>query len=365
MSGAVNEGIFPSAQLLVVSNNEILHHTAYGNATLDTIYDIASLTKAISTTMLSMILVAEDKIRLDDSVSRHFTKYGRTEDILVRHLLNHSTGLPKWVPYYQTIPTDNIGKLEGRSQIIDSICSEPLLTKPGYQSVYSDLDFIILGEVIESVANQSLDKLFDDKIAGPLGLKNTFYVPLNSSTAASFDSAQDKQQHPSTPLRTSSSTIFAPTEDCPWRKKVMQGEVHDQNCYAMGGIAGHSGLFSNTTDINIFLKELVACYEGIGNFIAPEVIQRFFPFKDRLTECNSTWLLGWDRPSYTSSQAGNYFSPKSIGHLGYTGCSMWVDLDKDFWIVLLTNRNHPTITNEKIKQFRPIIYNQVYEELIA
>lgn len=339
---AVADGVFPSAQLVVSKNGAPIFHEAFGNATLETIFDIASLTKPISTTTLAMQLVAEDKLRLDDTV-RHESK----KKFTVRHLLSHSSGLPAWQPYYQTVPAGDIGKKSGKEEILNFIFHEPLVYDPGYQSIYSDLGFILLGDVIERASKKTLDRLFAEKIAVPLGLTNTFYNPLNPK------------------LKTQDSrTLFAPTEDCPWRRKVVQGEVHDQNCYAMGGVAGHAGLFSNTTDINKFIMEFVAAYNGGDAFLPQEIIERFLPFRHKLTECNSTWLLGWDTPAHTNSAAGTHFSKKSVGHLGYTGCSMWIDLEKDFWIVLLTNRIHPTSTNEKIRPFRPMLYNLIYEELI-
>src|SRR3989338_881548 len=338
MNDAVVTGIFPSAQLLVAKKGAVLINEAYGNAVLDTIFDVASLTKPISTTTLAIQLVAEDKIRLDDPVTI----------TTLRPLLSHSSGLPAWRPYYQIVPQEDIGTSRRKQQVINAAGEEPLVYKTGNESVYSDIGFILLGEIIEKVSGKTLDKLFTERIAKPLGLENTFFVPLK----------------PSHHLAVAPSRHFAPTEDCPWRKKVMQGWVHDQNCYAMGGVAGHAGLFSTTSDIHKFILAFVESYKSDKGFLPSDVVERFLPFRHPLTECNTTWLLGWDRPSHTNSQAGSHFSKKSIGHLGYTGCSMWIDLEKDFWIVLLTNRIHPTITNEKIRSFLPMIYNMIYEELV-
>lgn len=349
MNEAVDNGIFPSGELLVAKNGKVILNEAFGNAELETIFDIASLTKPISTTTLAMQCVAKNIIKLDDPVS-HFIKEfkgNEKEKVQIRHLLSHSSGLPAWEPYYQIVPKDMIGTVDGKKFIINEICSEPLAYPTGYESVYSDLGFILLGEIIERVSKKTLDKLFAENIAKPLGLKNTFFIPF------------DLRTHAPTHLRTN----FAPTEHCPWRKKVLKGEVHDQNCYAMGGVAGHAGLFSNTTDINKFITEFVACYKGSGKFLPQEIIERFLPFHYKLTECNTTWLLGWDTPSHANSQAGSCFSKKSIGHLGFTGCSMWIDLEKDIWIVLLTNRIHPTTTNERIRQFRPTLHNIIWEKI--
>ncbi|MBI2341844.1 MAG: serine hydrolase, partial [Deltaproteobacteria bacterium] len=233
---------------------------------------------------------------------------------------------------------------------IEAICSEPPAYPVGYQSIYSDLGFILLGEMIEHITRETLDSLFAKQIAKPLGLQNTFYIRLSKEGKRPTDIKPEN---------------FAPTEHCPWRNRVLQGEVHDQNCSAMGGVAGHAGLFSTTADIHKFILTITNCLNEKDPFISSDTVERFLPFHYKLTECNSTWLLGWDRPDHINSQAGSHFSQKSIGHLGYTGCSMWMDLEKDFWIILLTNRIHPTITNEKIKSFRPMIYNMIYEEMIA
>jgi CubicO group peptidase (beta-lactamase class C family) len=157
---------------------------------------------------------------------------------------------------------------------------------------------------------------------------------------------------------------FAPTEDCPWREKVLHGEVHDPHSFAMGGVAGHAGLFSTVQDLNKFVTELVKCYRGESDFIPQETVKQFLCFDEKLTYKKSSWLLGWDTPSSKNSSSGKYFSSESIGHLGYTGCSVWIDLKKDFWVILLTNRLHPSDTNQKIKLFRPHIHDIIFESLI-
>jgi CubicO group peptidase (beta-lactamase class C family) len=346
--------------LLIAKGGKVLLNNAYGNAGVETIFDAASLTKPICTTTLVMQLAVEDKIRLDDPVCHHLKEFEH-KGVTIRHLLNHSSGLPAWQAYYQTVPNADIGRPAGKKEILESIFHEPLEYVTASRSVYSDLGFIMLGEIIERVLKKPLDRLFAERVAKPLGLTNTFFISLHDRT---IERSHDR-------------TSFAPTEDCPWRKKVMRGEVHDQNCYAMGGVAGHAGLFSTTTDINKFITALVASYKGesppsergpspsAAPFLPQEIVQRFLPFHYKLTEVNTTWLLGWDTPAHTNSQAGQYYSKRSIGHLGYTGCSMWLDLEQDYWIVLLTNRIHPTTTNEKIRSFRPTIYNMIYEEMLS
>ena len=145
--------------------------------------------------------------------------------------------------------------------------------------------------------------------------------------------------------------MIAPTENCPWRKKVLCGEVHDDNAYAMGGVCGHAGLFSSARDVHTFLLRMNRCLEGKDDFLPQAVLQEFLT-KDSSVP-NSTYALGWDTPSPVNSSSGTLFSPRSVGHLGFTGCSMWWDMEKNCHVILLTNRVHPSRKNEKIRDFRP------------
>jgi CubicO group peptidase (beta-lactamase class C family) len=155
--------------------------------------------------------------------------------------------------------------------------------------------------------------------------------------------------------------MIAPTERCEWRKKILCGEVHDDNAYAMGGVAGHSGLFSSAADVNLLLSSLRDAYLGKNSFL-PEAIVREAFTRDK-TVAQSTRTLGWDTPSPTGSAAGTRFSKNTIGHLGFTGTSVWLDLDKAVHVVLLSNRVHPSRNNDKIKDFRPVIHDLVMEAI--
>jgi CubicO group peptidase (beta-lactamase class C family) len=162
--------------------------------------------------------------------------------------------------------------------------------------------------------------------------------------------------------RDSETRRFAPTEDCPWRERVIHGEVHDQNAYALGGVAGHAGLFSTCGDIHSIVSELIKCYEGKSDWLENEVVREFIP-EGKEKPFGNQFVLGWNRPSRENSASGHFFSPNSIGHLGYTGCSLWIDLTNKFWMILLTNRIHPSTTNQMIASFRPQIHDLAYNEL--
>jgi CubicO group peptidase (beta-lactamase class C family) len=156
--------------------------------------------------------------------------------------------------------------------------------------------------------------------------------------------------------------MIAPTENCPWRKKILCGEVHDDNAYAMGGVAGHAGLFSSARDIHHFLTHLRRCLRGGDPFLPAPLVQQFLNRDGNVTE--STYALGWDTPVPKSSSSGSLFSPHSIGHLGFTGTSIWWDLENDRHVILLTNRIHPSRDNDKIREFRPYIHDLIMKALV-
>lgn len=325
MKQAVERGVFPSAALAVGLEGKMVHQGYYGKARKGMCFDIASLTKPICTATLAQILIQEKKLNLSDTLAQwcQGAKQPVHKKITVGHLLTHTSGLPAWKPYYRELPLEAIGKPEAKEHILRSILEEPIFSQPGKIYEYSDLDYILLGEILEKAGGKPLDKLFYEKIAKPFGLKNTFFVREGRPTHG-IDIPRRR---------------FAPAEDCPWRGKVIQGEVHDHHAFAMGGVAGHAGLFATSSDIHrfvtAFLDSKIADYSG------------------------------WDTPSFTTSSAGRYFSPNSIGHLGYTGCSLWIDLDKNFWVIVLTNRIHPSSANQKIKGFRPRLHNWVWKELMG
>ncbi|MBU1964673.1 MAG: serine hydrolase [Proteobacteria bacterium] len=155
-----------------------------------------------------------------------------------------------------------------------------------------------------------------------------------------------------------SADQFAPTEFCPWRKRVIQGEVHDENAYSVGGYSGHAGLFSRACDLFTLTEMLIGHYYGKrDDFLKPETVRTFFS-RQKLVK-DSTWALGWDTPSPCNSSAGDSFSRESVGHLGFTGTSVWIDLHRKILVIFLTNRVHPTRTNRKIREFRPALHNLI------
>lgn len=362
---AVAEGVFPGAVVLVSKDANIVYERAFGYRSLlphktpmelGTIFDLASLTKPMATTVAIMLLVNEKKLRLDDQITRVIPMYGVFGKNLTtfRQLLNHSSGLPAWKAFYEEIiKSERAGRINfvasraAKYYVFEQIHREKPLAAPGSQCLYSDLGFMILGEAIEVLTGNSLDRFCQDKIFKPLGLRATGFVDLTQLRTHRLQPVED---------------MIAPTENCPWRKKILCGEVHDDNAYAMGGVAGHAGLFSSARDMHAFLVRMNGCFEGKDTFLPQQIIREFF--KRDESSLNANFALGWDTPSSERSASGSMFSKNSVGHLGYTGCSLWWDLEKNCHIVLLTNRVHPTRKNDKIRDFRPFIHDQIMKVLL-
>jgi serine-type D-Ala-D-Ala carboxypeptidase len=359
---AVQQGVFPGAVLLVGRGEEVIYERAFGSRSLvpdqspmqlSTIFDVASLTKPLATTIAMMLLVSDKTLRLDDQVTRFVPTFGvcAKSPTTIRHLLSHSSGLPAWKPYYEEVITvENSGRANfissraAKSYVLEQIHREKPLSQPGTQVLYSDLGFMVLGEIIENITGSNLDAFCHDRIYEPLGLRSTIFVELTQLATAQTEALEN---------------IFAPTEICPWRKRVLCGQVHDDNAFAVGGIAGHAGLFSSAQDIHAIVARLDQCLRGSHSFLPQSVVQEFFT-RDRSVS-DSTRALGWDTPTPKKSASGIHFSQKSVGHLGFTGTSLWWDLEKGCHVILLSNRVHPTRRNEKIKQFRPGIHDLIMQ----
>jgi serine-type D-Ala-D-Ala carboxypeptidase len=250
--------------------------------------------------------------------------------ITPRMLLLHDSGLPEHREYFKEV--------KGRDALLARVFAEPLLCEPGTKIVYSDLGFILLGEIIERLTGESLDVFVKREIFEPLGMDRSMFNPPRK-------------------LRED----IAPTEkDAAFRKRQVWGEVHDENAWVMGGVAGHAGLFSTAGDIAAFAQMMLnGGIYGHERVLARATIQEFTA---RHTIGNSTRTLGWDVPTEDSS-SGHYFSPASFGHLGFTGTSLWVDPERKLFVILLTNRVNPTRANEKIRQVRPALHDAVFEGL--
>jgi len=357
---AVAQGVFPGAVVLVSKDGEIVFEQAFGSRSLipektplkaSTIFDLASLTKPLATTIAIMILVREKKIRLDDQITRFIPMFGvfGKSTATFRQMLNHSSGLPAWKPFHEEIvKMEKAGRINfvaswaAKNFVYEQIHREKPVSAPGAQCLYSDLGFMILGESVEVLSGATIERFCQDRIFKPLGLRSTAFVDLTQLRTRRLQPVED---------------MIAPTENCPWRKKILCGEVHDDNAYAMGGVAGHAGLFSSARDVHALLACLNRCLHGKDDFLPKALLEEFLAKDEKVS--NSTCALGWDTPSPDKSASGTHFSPRSVGHLGFTGTSIWWDIEKNCHIILLSNRVHPTRKNEKIKDFRPHVHDLI------
>ena len=269
-----------------------------------------------------------------------------------RHLLAHCSGLPAWRAFYKEIQkieergerVNFLGSHGAKEFVYQEICREKPLSAAGEKVAYSDLGFMLLGAAVEVISGKTLDRFCNDRIFKPLELESTAFIDLTMVRARRIVPLTD---------------MIAPTEQCPWRGRVLCGAVHDDNAYAMGGVAGHAGLFGCVTDIDRVLCRLRKCWEGTDEYLPVAVMREFWRIDDNVAE--STWALGWDTPAPSGSMAGSRFSKQTVGHLGFTGTSVWLDLERRRHVVLLSNRVHPRRDNDKIRDFRPKIHDLINE----
>ena len=346
---AVASDAFPGGVLALGLNDDLIVHP-FGKLTrdskaaavdADTIYDVASMTKVMVTTTCAMILEQQKRLDLDAPVSRYLPEWleaanldpnpGWRAQVTVRMLLLHDAGLPAHRDFYK--------QAKGHDAVVALVAAEPLVREPGKEVEYTDLGMILLGEIIERLTGEGLDEFAQGHIFGPLGMTNSFYNPAAKLRAK-----------------------IAPTEnDTEFRKRLLVGEVHDENAWALGGVSGNAGLFSTAGDVATFAQMML----NGGIYAHHRVVSRATveKFTARQAIANSARTLGWDVPTPPTSSAGKYFSADSFGHTGFTGTSLWIDPDRDLFVILLTNRVNPTRANEQIRQVRPALHDAIMESL--
>jgi CubicO group peptidase (beta-lactamase class C family) len=353
INNAVSAHDFPSAVLVIGNSKEVIYQNAYGRLTYDedaqaasfnTIYDLASVTKVIATTSAIMKLYDEGKIDLNASVASYIPQFAVNGkgDITVTNLLLHNSGLTAWTPFYQLYSTPE----EVRNAIYT--CSKEYQT--GTQTIYSDYNAVLLGDIVEKITGQKLDKYCKENIFNPLGMTDTDFL-----------------------IHTSQDFRIAPTEyDTYWRNQLLIGYVHDETAAMLEGIAGNAGLFSTGPELFKFMQMMMnkGRYIDARRVPAKNVFQVMFKeetvdlFTTKVTGLgySNSRALGWDtKPEATKypPPCGYKFSQSSFGHTGYTGTSVWADKDKDLIIVLLTNRVYPKRGNEEIRNVRPKVHDEV------
>lgn len=342
MEQAVSERVFPGGVLLAGRGNELKLFKTVGVTNLfspkpvgpGTFFDLASLTKPLATTLAVMCLSGKKIVDLEAPVSMTIPELAHTDKMAVtwRHLLAHTSGLPDYRPYYRELLSMPAHlRKPGLHRLL---VAEPLINPCGTKTVYSDIGFLLLQWALEKVTGVSLDKFVTENIYRSLSVSDLFFLPGGD-----------------TPSRTG---IYAATERCPARG-ILDGVVHDENAYAIGGAAGHAGLFGTAEGVYRLLVRLCEEYTGSSSWFGPGIVRQFFT-RSR----DADRALGFDVPSPGASSSGKYFDQNyTVGHLGFTGTSFWMDPRHGEIIILLTNRVHPTRSNERIREFRPVIHDAV------
>jgi serine-type D-Ala-D-Ala carboxypeptidase len=360
---AIATRAFPAASIAVTHHGRLIALKAFGHfvyeddlgapfkpafglsgdsdVTVSTLFDLASVTKVVATTTMAMILYERGLLELDSPIIGTIPEFlvdscgevdPRRRDITFRMLLAHSSGLPA----YEKL----ILKARTRDDLFRAAFTMPLSADPGAHAEYSDIGFIILGAALERIARRdqnedTLDSFCQREIFGPLAMSHTTFNPPS----------EIREKIPPT------------ANDTTFRNRIIQGEVQDENALVLGGVAGHAGLFSTTNDLARFAHTMLS---GGHPIVRPETVALFT--RRESTPSGTSRALGWDTPS-TPSQSGKYFGPRSYGHLGYTGTSLWIDPDRQLSITLLTNRTWPDCANQAIKDVRPKFHDAVVEAL--
>jgi CubicO group peptidase (beta-lactamase class C family) len=369
---AIAQQCFPAASVAVTQRGKLVALLAFGQFTYApnsalvtpaTLFDLASLTKVVATTPTAMLLYERGLLDLDAPLSAiipEFTqdpaKDPRRKEVTLRMLLSHSSGLPAYEKLFLKAST--------RNELLEAAFTTPLAANPAARAEYSDIGFILLGIALERLADESLDRFCQREIFAPLAMTNTTFNPPQEIRAKIPPTADEREQEcgAGAPAR-ELPKAQPPQSESPeaasstFRKKIIQGEVQDENAFILGGVAAHAGLFSTAEDLAKFANVML----NAGNpILRPETVALFT--RRESTPAGTTRTLGWDTPS-SPSQSGKYFSPNSFGHLGYTGTSLWIDPTRQLSITLLTNRTWPDCSNQAIKQVRPKFHDAIIEAL--
>jgi CubicO group peptidase (beta-lactamase class C family) len=339
LRGGIAESAFPGAVVAITLRGELVATRAFGHFTYDpqspevhpdTLFDLASLTKPLAAGSAAMLLYDRGLLDLDAPVASVFPAFGADGErggVTVRHLLAHSSGLPAYERLF-------LGA-KSKEEIVAAACRLPLQASPGERTEYSDIGFLLLGEILERLSGEPLDSFSAREIFGPLAMSRTGFRPPRE-------------------LR----SLIPPTEnDRAFRHRIIQGEVQDENAYVMGGVSAHAGLFAPATDV----ARLAECMLPGGRPIIRSETVRLFT-SPQSVRTGYARALAWDRVSQPS-QSGRYFSNSAFGHLGYTGTSLWIDPERALSITLLTNRTWPDRQSQRIKEIRPAFHDSVIEAL--
>ena len=388
---ALDQGAFPGAVLLVGRGASVELERAWGvleaggeKAETATIYDVASLTKPLVTVPCLLMAAALGRLSLKDPVSKLKADFAAGEGdqrqlawardrVTVEDLLCHRSGLPAWRPYYESLSLaggeahavdsaldgmrPEAGSPEAKAAVVAAALAEPLVRERGRESEYSDVGFIILGRLLEEVEDMSFASLARERLLAPLGLSDSCFFDACGRPFAGGRAdvgAPVGQDNPAAGV--------APCGMSRWRGRVVCGEVSDDNAFAMGGAAGHAGLFSTARDLHALVVEHLDALEGKGRVLGADWVKRCWARPKPLAGARpSTWSLGWDGPAPKGSSGGALISSGAVGHLGYSGCSLWIDRERGVHVIMLTNRIHPDWDNRRIADVRPKLHDAVFK----
>lgn len=355
---AVARGITPGAAMAVGRAEDLLFEAYAGGNDADlagpaTAYDLSSLTKPLATVALAMQSCARGSLDVRAGVASYIPEFAAGDvsrtAITIRDLLTHSSGLPAHRAYFLDLEREArqtgksiVATVAGGHRVVSFAAREPLEQPPRTRAVYSDIGFILLGHILEIDGRKRLSELFRSHVAEPIGLESIGFVDLEEPRPAF--------------VRAAASCGW-----CEWRNREVRGEVQDQNAWAMGGVAGHAGLFGTLRAVHALVAEHVRAWHGSSDLFSREMLQAFWRKDDGLA--GSTWALGWDTPSDRESSAGSHIGRPAFGHLGFTGTSVWIDLSRGVHVVLLTNRIASGGDNTAIRAFRPRLHDAVFEAL--
>jgi CubicO group peptidase (beta-lactamase class C family) len=348
MQQAIADKVFPGAVLFVSREKSLVFNKAYGMVdvftrqavTTDTIFDLASLTKPLATTPAMMLLLQQGRLGLDQNLGSVLPAFKEDpkSSVKIKNLLYHNSGLADYRAFFKEL--EHLPFAQRKKTLHSLLVKEPLVHPIGERVIYSDIGFMILAWVVEHISGKRLDHFVAEMIYAPLELDNLFFAGRNCAR---------------------SPNLFAATEQCLWRHRLLIGRVHDENADVVGGVQGHAGLFGTAAAVQTLLHELLCVYHGnpAHQLFHTELVRMFF---ERLPDTDRA--LGFDMPARKNSSSGKYFSEHTVGHLGFSGTSFWMDLDRSIIVILLTNRIHPTRENETIKAFRPKLHDAVMVSLL-
>jgi CubicO group peptidase (beta-lactamase class C family) len=381
VAGALEEGhrdgVAPALSAAVLHRGALVHASCHGEIPAprprplreDDLFDVASLTKVMATATLAAQLAGEGALRLDAPVAESLPAFASAgkERVTARHLLAHSAGLAAWRPWFTRAAKDPVAGTaflppsvrppfaalrrafaRGKELVQEAVLAEPLEAPPGTRPLYSDAGFLALGFLLEALLGERLARAAERRVFEPLGLASTFYPD-------GLD--------PERALARAAGRAFVPTEACEHRQEVNQGAVNDDNAWAMGGGAGHAGIFSTALEVAALGQAWLDALHGRTS-VVPAAAARDFARRD--VAPGTTRALGWDTRSAEGSSLGARLgrgARGALGHLGFTGTSLWMDLDAEVVVALLTNRVYPTRENERIRAFRPRFHDAVAEAL--